>query len=215
MALSVSPYLIVGLVHTDGARPAAPSTVGHLAWQQLRIVHVQRHNGADASAGDDLLRLEIRRESPSHPWPPGTRSGHTLIMRAALPAITVIIVVPVIVPVTIAMIVIRSTISAVVPTASVVTMVGCNDAPAKQRHGGDENHKNGLHMALLFSLFPSRAYALDYRHDVGTRTFRSKTFSYSERRHGAKQSEATMKGGRSQCRLMMVPPTGIEPVSSA
>lgn len=174
------------------------ATVGHLAWQQLRIVHVQRHNGADASAGDDLPRLEIRREPPTQPWPPGTRSGHTLVVRAALPAIPVTIVIPVVAPITIAMIVasivIRSTISTVIPTASVIAMIGGNDAPTEQRHGGEEKHKNGLHMALLFSLFLSRAYALDYRHDVGARTFRSKAFSYSERRRGAKRSEETIKG---------------------
>jgi len=119
-------------------------------------------------------------------------------VRAALPVIPVTIVIPVIAPITIAMIVvsiiIRSTNSAVIPTASVIAMIGGNDAPTEQRHGGDKKHKNGLHMALLFSLFLSRAYALDYRHDVGARTFRSKAFSYSERRRSAKQPEATMKG---------------------
>jgi hypothetical protein len=84
------------------------------------------------------------------------------------------------VPVVIAMLTVTLvTLSAVIAATSVFVTIRCHDTAAKQRNGSGQQHKNGLHKVLLFTLFVFPTYPLDRQRDVGKTCFRGGTYSYS------------------------------------
>jgi len=94
--------------------------------------------------------------------------------------IPVTTVVPVLVTVVIAMLrVTLVTLSAVIAAAPVFITIRRHDTAAKQRNGSGQQHKNGLHKVLLFTLFVFPTYPLDRQRDVGKTCFRGGAYSYS------------------------------------
>jgi hypothetical protein len=90
-------------------------------------------------------------------------------------------------PVSIAVIVVViSTIPAVVSAAPVLTTIGGDHAATEQRCASGQQHKNGFHQALLSDLRLFPAYALAFRRDVGQEFCRGEAISYSKARTRSK-----------------------------
>ncbi len=107
-------------------------------------------------------------------------TGSALVTRPALPPISITTVVPAIAVVAV---VVPSAITAVVSAAaSVLISIGGHNAAAQQRHGSGQQHKNGLHKALLFNFRLPSGYALGCRSDVGNGLSYNENFSYNEAR---------------------------------